>query len=200
MKQETKQCAVCSQFVSLPLGCHVDHSPVSVRCSRSSQTRRAHEPRRAARQTRWHQPRVRDGQSHPILTSLALLTPIGSQPNLTPPLTTPAMAVAYLAELHALAPETHFLPSLYLTSALTPALIREAKASGIYGVKSYPRGVTTNSEGGVGMEGYAAFDAVFGEMEKVDLVLNLHGEVPSDLDGDVSLILTVGREGTDEGE
>lgn len=36
------------------------------------------------------------------------------------------------------------------------------------------------------MEGYGVFDAVFGEMEKVNMVLNLHGEVPSDLDGDVS--------------
>lgn len=36
------------------------------------------------------------------------------------------------------------------------------------------------------MEGYKVFDDVFAEMEKVDMVLNLHGEVPSDLDGDVS--------------
>ena len=36
------------------------------------------------------------------------------------------------------------------------------------------------------MEGYSVFDAVFGEMEKQDMVLNLHGEVPSDIDGDVS--------------
>ena len=98
------------------------------------------------------------------------------------------MAMTYLAQLQSLAPSIQFLPSLYLNSALTPAIIRDAHASGIVGVKSYPRGVTTNSEGGVGMEGYSVFDAVFGEMETLNMVLNLHGEVPSDLDGDVRVI------------
>ncbi|KAL8284259.1 hypothetical protein RQP46_005008 [Phenoliferia psychrophenolica] len=110
-------------------------------------------------------------------------------PNLIPPLTTPALSVAYLAQLSALAPDTHFLPSMYLTLALTPALIREAHTAGVVGVKSYPRGVTTNSDGGVGMEGYGVFDDVFGEMEKVDMILNLHGEVPSDVDGEGTCVL-----------
>lgn len=66
-------------------------------------------------------------------------------------------------------------------------MVTRAKELGIVGIKSYPRGVTTNSEGGVGMEGYGVYDEVFREMEKVDMVLNLHGEVPSDVDGDVSL-------------
>lgn len=78
---------------------------------------------------------------------------------------------------------------MYLTTALTPAQIREAHQGGVVGVKSYPRGVTTNSEGGVGMEGYGVFDEVFAEMEKVDMILNLHGEVPSDVDGDASSAL-----------
>lgn len=91
-----------------------------------------------------------------------------------------------MKELQALAPNLHLLPSLYLSNQLTPEHIRQAKAGGIVGVKSYPRGVTTNSEGGVGMEGYGVYDAVFAEMEKEDMVLNLHGEVPSDVDGDVS--------------
>jgi len=66
-------------------------------------------------------------------------------------------------------------------------MVTRAKELGIVGIKSYPRGVTTNSEGGVGMEGYGVYDEVFREMERVDMVLNLHGEVPSDVDGDVSL-------------
>lgn len=111
-----------------------------------------------------------------------------------PPLTTPAQSLAYLADLQALDPTTEFLPTLYLSSVLTPEMIREASAAGIVGVKSYPRGVTTNSDGGVGMEGYGVFDAVFGEMEKVNMVLNLHGEVPSDLDGDVSRCDAVQRD------
>ena len=46
------------------------------------------------------------------------------------------------------------------------------------GVKSYPRGVTTNSDGGI--ESYEAYYPVFEAMQEVDMVLNLHGEVPSD--------------------
>ena len=44
-------------------------------------------------------------------------------------------------------------------------------------MKSYPRGVTTNSEGGI--ESYEAYYPVFAAMEEVGMVLNLHGEVPS---------------------
>lgn len=95
--------------------------------------------------------------------------------------------MAYHAQLSALEPAVTFLPSMYLSTSLTAAMIQEAHATGVVGVKSYPRGVTTNSEGGVGMEGYGVFDSVFAEMEKCNMVLNLHGEVPSDLDGDVSL-------------
>jgi dihydroorotase len=46
------------------------------------------------------------------------------------------------------------------------------------GVKSYPRGVTTNSSAGI--EDYGVYYPVFKAMEEEGLVLNLHGEVPSD--------------------
>lgn len=99
-------------------------------------------------------------------------------PNLTPPLTLPSQTVAYLQHLRSLDPTTHFLGTLYLSPALTPELIKEAAQSGIVGVKSYPRGVTTNSDGGI--ENYEVYYEVFEEMEKQNMVLNLHGEVPSD--------------------
>ncbi|GAA5940297.1 dihydroorotase [Sporobolomyces koalae] len=110
-------------------------------------------------------------------------------PNLIPPLTTPEQTVKYVKELNAVAPDLEILPSMYLSSSLTPQLVREAKERGVVGIKSYPRGVTTNSDGGVGMEGYSVYDEVFAEMEKQDLVLNLHGEVPSDVDGDGTCVL-----------
>lgn len=66
--------------------------------------------------------------------------------------------------------------SLYLHPSITPATIIEAKRAGITGVKSYPAGVTTNSSAGV--VDYEAFYPVFAEMERQDLVLNLHGELP----------------------
>lgn len=55
-------------------------------------------------------------------------------------------------------------------------------------MKSYPRGVTTNSDSGI--ESYTAYYEVFKAMEEVDMVLNLHGEIPSDAE-EVSRIACV---------
>lgn len=88
------------------------------------------------------------------------------------------MALAYQHELQAIDPSVEYLMTLYLSPELTPDEIRKAAKAGIVGVKSYPRGVTTNSEGGI--ESYEVYYPVFEAMQEVDLVLNLHGEVPSD--------------------
>jgi dihydroorotase len=45
------------------------------------------------------------------------------------------------------------------------------------GVKSYPRGVTTNSDAGI--ESYTSYYHIFKAMEETGMVLNLHGEIPS---------------------
>ncbi|KAJ6539067.1 Dihydroorotase [Mycena capillaripes] len=99
-------------------------------------------------------------------------------PNLKPPVTTTAQALAYKAELEVIDPTVEYLMTLYLSPDLTPDEIVKAKAAGIVGVKSYPRGVTTNSDGGI--ESYEVYYPVFEAMQRVDMVLNLHGEVPSD--------------------
>ncbi|KAJ7117341.1 hypothetical protein C8R43DRAFT_1137638 [Mycena crocata] len=99
-------------------------------------------------------------------------------PNLKPPITTTAQALAYKAELEAIDPTVEYLMTLYLSPDLTPEEIVKAKEAGIAGVKSYPRGVTTNSDGGI--ESYEMYYPVFEAMQRVDMVLNLHGEVPSD--------------------
>ncbi|KAI9871282.1 MAG: hypothetical protein M1823_008495, partial [Watsoniomyces obsoletus] len=99
-------------------------------------------------------------------------------PNLIPPITTVAMAREYQDKLRKLAPNVTFLMSLYLCDAITAEVIREAKTSGVvFGVKSYPAGVTTNSSSGV--VDYESFYPVFEAMEREGLVLNLHGELPS---------------------
>ncbi|EGG10163.1 uncharacterized protein MELLADRAFT_33928 [Melampsora larici-populina 98AG31] len=98
-------------------------------------------------------------------------------PNTIPPITTTKMALAYRAELQALSPNTEFLMSLYLSPQLDVEEVQRAKSAGIVGVKSYPRGVTTNSSGGV--ESYEIYYPVFEMMEKLGMILNLHGEVPS---------------------
>lgn len=88
------------------------------------------------------------------------------------------MALAYKRELEAIDPNVEYLMTLYLSPELTPDEIHKAAKAGIVGVKSYPRGVTTNSEGGI--ESYEVYYPVFETMQEVDMVLNLHGEVPSD--------------------
>ncbi|KND00895.1 dihydroorotase, homodimeric type [Spizellomyces punctatus DAOM BR117] len=107
-------------------------------------------------------------------------------PNLKPPVTTTEQALAYKAELEALAPNVNFLMTLYLTPELTPEEIRKAAKAGVAGVKSYPRGVTTNSDSGI--ESYTAYYEVFRAMEEVDMVLNLHGEIPSDAEEGVCVM------------
>jgi dihydroorotase len=107
-------------------------------------------------------------------------------PNLTPPITTTDQALEYKSKLEKIDPEMEYLMTLYLSPDLTPDEIRKAKAAGIVGVKSYPRGVTTNSDGGI--ESYEAYYPVFEAMQDVDMVLNLHGEVPSDASANIHVI------------
>lgn len=99
-----------------------------------------------------------------------------SQPNLIPPIDTVEKALTYRSQLQSLSPHTTFLMSLYLCPAITPAVVHEAAAAGIRGIKSYPAGVTTNSASGV--VDYASFYSVFAAMEEENLILNLHGESP----------------------
>ncbi|CAG8484736.1 11221_t:CDS:2 [Racocetra fulgida] len=82
-------------------------------------------------------------------------------------------ALEYKAQLERLAPNVTFLMSLYLCPELTPEEIRKAKKHGI--VES-------------GIESYAIYYPVFKAMEEVGLILNLHGELPSDADQEKFLV------------
>lgn len=97
-------------------------------------------------------------------------------PNLVPPVDSVQKALDYKQQLQRLAPNVSFLMSLYLCEAITPDVVREAKRAGIRGVKSYPAGVTTNSDSGV--VDYVQFYPVFAAMEEEGLILNIHGESP----------------------
>ena len=98
-------------------------------------------------------------------------------PNLVPPITTVEAALAYKSRLQAIEPDVTFLMTLYLHPSLTPEMIASAARAGIAGVKAYPAGVTTNSSAGV--VDWKTFYPVFGALEQHNLVLNLHGEVPT---------------------
>lgn len=100
-------------------------------------------------------------------------------PNLSPPVTTTAHALAYRQRIIAAVPsDLRFEPlmTLYLTDSTPPSEIAAAKASGqVHGVKWYPAGATTNSESGVSDIGRC--DAALAAMEAHDLPLLVHGEV-----------------------
>ncbi len=103
-------------------------------------------------------------------------------PNLVPPVTTTAMAVAYRERItDALIDKngrTDFQPlmTLYLTDNTSPDEIDRAKESGfVHAVKLYPAGATTNSDAGV--TNIEKVYPVFERMEKLGMVLCVHGEV-----------------------
>ncbi|KAF2106318.1 hypothetical protein BDV96DRAFT_534085 [Lophiotrema nucula] len=123
---------------------------------------------------------LRDGEMSQLVTPTIRqggVNQVYVMPNLVPPVTTVQQCFEYRDRLRAIEPSVDYLMSLYLHESITPEVIREAKKAGITGVKSYPAGVTTNSSSGV--VDYESFYPVFEEMEKQNMILNLHGEVPS---------------------
>lgn len=107
-------------------------------------------------------------------------------PNLVPPITTVSAALAYKDRLLAIEPKVNYLMTLYLHESITPETVREAKKAGIVGIKSYPAGVTTNSSSGV--LSYEPFYPVFAAMQEEGIILNLHGECPSDHKKDITIL------------
>jgi dihydroorotase len=99
-------------------------------------------------------------------------------PNLRPPVTSTAMALAYRQRILAALPAgLDFTPlmTLYLTD-ITPAdEMRRAKDAGVVALKLYPAGATTNSDAGVTdiRKTYATLEA----MQREGLLLLVHGEV-----------------------
>ncbi|MCD2511133.1 dihydroorotase [Comamonas endophytica] len=99
-------------------------------------------------------------------------------PNLKPPVTTAAQAVAYRERILAAVPEgVDFEPlmTLYLTDNIPAEEIVRAKAAGVVALKLYPAGATTNSDAGVTdmRKTYATLEA----MQREGLLLLVHGEV-----------------------
>lgn len=107
-------------------------------------------------------------------------------PNLKPPVTTTAQAVAYRDRILAALPmgmQFEPLMTLYLTDNTPPEEIRKAKESGVvHGVKLYPAGATTNSDAGVTNLGKCR--KTLEAMQEVGMPLLVHGEVT---DGDIDI-------------
>ena len=100
-------------------------------------------------------------------------------PNLDPPVTTTAAALAYRERILGAVPAgARFEPlmTLYLTDRTPVEEIARAKDAGwVLGCKLYPAGATTHSAAGV--TDVRHLDAVLERMEELDLVLQVHGEV-----------------------
>ncbi len=101
-------------------------------------------------------------------------------PNLKPPVTTAAQALAYKERILAAVPaDMDFEPlmTLYLTDNLPPDEIRRAKAAGVVACKLYPAGATTNSDAGVTdiRKTYPTLET----MQREGILLLVHGEVTS---------------------
>jgi dihydroorotase len=100
-------------------------------------------------------------------------------PNLKPPVTTTAQAVAYRERILAALPSGMCfepLMTLYLTNNTPPDEIRRAKDSGVvHAVKLYPAGATTNSDAGVTdlTKCYKTLEV----MQDVGMPFLVHGEV-----------------------
>ena len=129
----------------------------------------------------WHL-HVRDGDAlHTVVPHTA--AQFGRaiiMPNLRPPVTTAAQALAYKSRIQAAAPAgVSFEPlmTLYLTDNLPPDEIKRAKDAGVVAAKLYPAGATTNSDAGVTdlRKTYKTLEA----MQKEGLLLLVHGEVTS---------------------
>ncbi len=101
-------------------------------------------------------------------------------PNLRPPVTTTAQALAYRDRIRAAVPAgVAFEPlmTLYLTDRLTPDEIVRARSAGIVAAKLYPAGATTNSDAGV--TDLRLIYPTLEAMQKAGMLLLVHGEVTS---------------------
>lgn len=99
-------------------------------------------------------------------------------PNLKPPVTNTAMAMAYKQRILAALPSgMAFEPlmTLYLTDDMPADEIHRAHEAGVAAVKLYPAGATTNSSAGVTdiRHTHATLEA----MQRVGMPLLVHGEV-----------------------
>ncbi|MEW8584798.1 MAG: dihydroorotase, partial [Candidatus Thiodiazotropha sp.] len=107
-------------------------------------------------------------------------------PNLKPPVTTTAMAIAYRERILAALPQnSDFKPlmTLYMTDRISSDEVIAAKQSGIVkGIKLYPAGATTHSDAGVTdiRNCYPALET----MQREGLPLLIHAEV-TDPDVDI---------------
>lgn len=100
-------------------------------------------------------------------------------PNLTPPVTSVAQAIAYRERILAAVPSVHhFTPLMtcYLTDSLAASELVQGFEQGVFtAAKLYPANATTNSSHGV--TDVPGIYPLFEEMQRIGMPLLIHGEV-----------------------
>ncbi|OGG49485.1 hypothetical protein A2763_04145 [Candidatus Kaiserbacteria bacterium RIFCSPHIGHO2_01_FULL_54_36] len=102
-------------------------------------------------------------------------------PNTDPPIETIEQAAEYKKEILAAFPAGNTfnpLMTFYLTKNLKPEEIEKGLSNGVYAVKYYPYGATTNSQWG--FRDILEAKELLSEMERAGMPLLLHGEVHVD--------------------
>jgi dihydroorotase len=134
-----------------------------------------------ARPDDWHL-HVRDGEALKTVVphTAAQFGRAIIMPNLRPPVTTAAQAVAYRERIQAAVPpgmKFEPLMTLYLTDNMSADEIGRASKAGVVAAKLYPAGATTNSDAGVTdlRKVYKTLEA----MQRERMLLLVHGEVTS---------------------
>ena len=133
----------------------------------------------------WHV-HLRDGDALGVVVphTAAQFARAVVMPNLKPPVTTAALALAYKQRIAAAVPKDtnksmpfEPLMTLYLTDNTPPDEIKRARDAGVVALKLYPAGATTNSDAGVTdlRKTYKTLEA----MQREGLLLLVHGEVTS---------------------
>jgi len=99
-----------------------------------------------------------------------------AMPNTEPPINSPEAVKKYKEEILAAAPNLEVLLTFKLNKNYTEQEISDMKKNGAVAAKYYPLGVTTNSQDGISKieDIYPTIEL----LEKLDLVLCLHGEEP----------------------
>ena len=98
-------------------------------------------------------------------------------PNTVPPIASAENVRDYYAQIKSAAPQLDLLMTFKLNAKISADELVKMKEAGVVAGKYYPAGVTTNSEDGV-----SEFESIFpvvAEMEKLGLVLCIHGEEPA---------------------
>lgn len=99
-------------------------------------------------------------------------------PNLNPPICSVKEALAYKQRILEAAKGSDFVPlmTLYLTESLNKEELSEAKKQGIFILKLYPKGATTNSESGVSEILNPKILEILAIAQDLEMILSIHGE------------------------